>query len=92
VLSELGARAEFRLRISGPLGRVTGTFTAMSVEQALRRLVEDHELMLIYSASPGEDARPKLIQADVFASTTDRHYRLLVLSLLLFSYQPFGLG
>jgi HEAT repeats len=69
VLSELGARAEFRLRISGQLGRVTTTFTAMSVEQALRRLVQDHELMLVYSAPPDESVRPKLIQADVFAST-----------------------
>jgi hypothetical protein len=28
VLPELGARAKIRLRISGPLGRVTATFTA----------------------------------------------------------------
>ena len=69
VLSELGARAKIRLRISGPLGRVTATFTAMSVEQALRRLIQDHELMLIYSAPPGEGVRAELIQADVFAST-----------------------
>src|SRR5687767_5454595 len=33
VLSELGARAEFRLRMSGQFGRVTDTFTVMSVEQ-----------------------------------------------------------
>lgn len=69
VLSELGARAEFLVRTSGPLGRVTAMFTAMSVEQALRRLVQDHELMLVYSTSPDESVRPKLIQADVFAST-----------------------
>lgn len=68
VLSELGTRAGFGLRTSGPLGRVTATFTAMSVEQALRRLVQDHELMLVYSAASNESVRPKLIQADVFAS------------------------
>jgi hypothetical protein len=68
VLSALGARAAFGLRISGPLGRVTTTFTAMSVEQALRRLVQDHELMLVYSAPPDESVRPRLIQAGVFAS------------------------
>lgn len=69
VLSELGARAEFRLRMSGQLGRVTTAFTVMSVEQALRRLVQDHELMLVYSVPPDESVLPKLIQADVFAST-----------------------
>ena len=69
VLSDLGARARVGLKISGPLGRVTTTFTAMSVEQAFRRLVQDHELMLIYGALPGEGVRAELIQADVFAST-----------------------
>ena len=44
VLAQLGARAGFRVRTSGSLGRVTATFTATSVEQALRRLVQDHEL------------------------------------------------
>lgn len=68
VLSDLGARARVRLRISGPLGRVTTTFTAMSVEQAVRRLVQDHELMLIYSAPPRAGSRAELIEADVFAS------------------------
>jgi hypothetical protein len=69
VLLALGARAEFGLRIFGPLGRVTTAFTAMSLEQALRQLVQDHELMLVYSAPPDESVRPTLIQADVFAST-----------------------
>ena len=69
VLSELGARAGFRVRTSGQLGRVTATFTAMSVEQALKRLVQDHELMLVYSAASNESVRPTLIQVDVFAST-----------------------
>ena len=69
VLSELGVRAEFEVRISGALGRVTATFTAISVEQALKRLVRDHELMLIYHAPPGGSVLPRLIQADVFAST-----------------------
>jgi len=54
VLAPLGARAGFRVRTSASLGRVTATFTAVSVEQALRRLVQDHELMLIHS--PASDA------------------------------------
>jgi len=69
VLAQLGAQAGFRVRTSGSLGRVNVTFTAMSVEQALRRLVQDHELMLLYSAASGASVRPTLIQADVFAST-----------------------
>ena len=69
VLAQLGARAGFRVRTSGSLGRVTAAFTAMSVEQALRRLVQDHELMLVYSAASIASVRPTLIQADVFAST-----------------------
>jgi hypothetical protein len=68
VLAQLGARARFRVRTTGSLGRVTATFTAMSVEQALRRLVEDHELMLVYGAASNASVRPTLIQADVFAS------------------------
>src|SRR5580765_4636349 len=68
VLAQLGARAGFRVRTSGSLGRVTDTFTAMSVEQALRRLVQDHELMLVYSSASDASVRPTLIQADVFAS------------------------
>ena len=69
VLAQLGARAGFRVRTSGSLGRVTDTFTAMSVEQALRRLVQDHELMLVYGSVSSASVRPTLIQADVFAST-----------------------
>jgi hypothetical protein len=69
VLAQLGARAGFRVRTSGSLGRVNVTFTAMSVEQALKRLVQDHELMLVYSAASKASVRPTLIQADVFAST-----------------------
>jgi len=69
VLAQLGARAGFRVRTSGALGRLTATFTAVSVEQALRRLVQNHELMLVYSAASNASVRPTLIQADVFAST-----------------------
>jgi HEAT repeat protein len=69
VLAQLGARAGFGVRTSGSLGRVTATFTAVSVEQALRRLVQEHELMLLYSAASDASVRPTLIQADVFAST-----------------------
>ena len=68
VLSQLGARAEFQLTTMGQLGRVTTAFTAMSVEQALRRLAADHELMLVYGVPTGDPGGPKLIQVGVFAA------------------------
>ena len=58
VLAQLGARAGFRVRTSGALGRLTATFTAVSVEQALRRLVQDHELMLVYGAAVQRERQP----------------------------------
>ncbi len=69
VLSELGARADFRVTTTGQLGRVTTTVTARSVEQALRQLVQDHELMLVYTGPTADSANPKLIQVDVFAAS-----------------------
>jgi hypothetical protein len=52
------------------MGRVTAEFSALSVEDALRRLVQDHELMLVYSAGrPEQGARSRLVRVDVFAQS-----------------------
>jgi len=42
------------------------------VEGALRQLVQDHELMLVYRAPAGEHGPPQLLQVDVFAGTPSR--------------------
>jgi hypothetical protein len=72
VLSALAQQAGFQLTISGQLGRVTAAFTRASVEEALRRLVQDHELMLVYGAPAGGHGPSKLLRVDVFASTASR--------------------
>ena len=71
VLREVAERADFHLEISGPLGRVTAAFTAASVEEGLRRLVQDHELMLVYRRGEGS-AEPTLFEVQVFASGAPR--------------------
>ena len=54
VLREIAARAAFELgTMSGELGRVTVTFTGVSLEEGLRRLAPEHELMLVYRAPSG---------------------------------------
>jgi hypothetical protein len=68
VLAQLAEQVGFRLTSDADLGRVTASFTVGSVEQALRRLVHDHDLMLVYSPSPG-DAGGTLTHVEVFAST-----------------------
>jgi hypothetical protein len=67
VLTRLAEQAGFRLTTDADLGRVTASFTVGSVEQALRRLVHDHELMLVYSPSPGQSGGT-LTHVEVFAS------------------------
>jgi hypothetical protein len=69
VLTVLAEQAGFRLTTDADLGRVTAAFTVGSVEQALRRLVHDHELMLVYSPSHGRPGGT-LTQVEVFASPT----------------------
>ena len=69
VLAQFGARAGFRVRTSGSLGRVTATFTAVSVEQALRRLVQDHELMLLYSPASERERSPNAHPGGCLRST-----------------------
>jgi len=68
VLAELAEQAGFQLTTDAELGRVTAAFTVGSVEQALRRLVHDHDLMLVYSPSSGQTGGA-LTQVEVFAST-----------------------
>ena len=67
VLSALARQAGFQLTITGQLGRVSASFTRASVEEALRRLVQNHELMLVYGA-PAGDGPSRLLRVDVFAS------------------------
>ena len=67
VLAELAEQAGFQLATDADLGRVTAAFTVGSVEQALQRLVNDHELMLVYSASRGQTGGA-LTHVEVFAS------------------------
>src|SRR5262245_45960348 len=65
VLSKLAELAGFQLTTRGELGRITATFTVPSVERALQRLAQDHELMLIYGRSGG-GADPDLTEVAVF--------------------------
>src|SRR5688572_4995409 len=67
VLAELAGQAGFQLTTDADLGHVTTAFTVGSVEQALRRLVQDHEIMLVYSPSPGQTGGA-LTHVEVFAS------------------------
>jgi hypothetical protein len=67
VLTQLAEQAGFRLTSDADLGRVTASFTVGSVEQALHRLVHDHELMLVYSPSRGQPGGI-LTHVEVFAS------------------------
>ena len=68
VLREIATRAAFDLRTSGQLGRVTAAFTGVSLEEGLRRLAPEHELMLVYRA-PSGGAAPTLVEVRVFAGT-----------------------
>jgi hypothetical protein len=71
VLGQIAARGGFRLKTAGPLGPVTIAFANLSLERALRRLVRDHELMLVYGAAPaGEGSR--LVEVSVFAASPSR--------------------
>ena len=68
VLREIATRAVFDLRMSGQLGRVTATFAGVSLEEGLRRLAPEHELMLVYRA-PSGGAAASLVEVRVFAGT-----------------------
>ncbi len=67
VLEQLAEHAKFRLRTKGDLGRVTADFSVPTVEQALRRLAGNHELMIVYARpAAGDRSRPTPIQVAVF--------------------------
>jgi hypothetical protein len=68
VLKQISERAGFELRTKGPLGHVTATFTAVSLEDGLRRLVQAHELMLVYAAGESNRAGGGLLEVQVFAA------------------------
>jgi len=70
VLLQAGDAAGFHLTITGELGLVTAAFSARTVEDGLRRLVQDHEMMLVYRPVRGEPA--KLMEVQVFASAPGR--------------------
>lgn len=70
VLHRVGEAAGFHLTTTGELGLVTAAFSARTVEDGLRRLVQDHEMMLVYRPVSGEPA--KLMEVQVFASAPGR--------------------
>ncbi len=72
VLQRIATLAGFQLTTEGSLSRVTAVFTGVSLEEGLRRLVQDHELMLVYRA-PGEGgAGGDVVEAHVFAGSPSR--------------------
>lgn len=72
VLQQIAASAGFQLVTTGPLGRVSAAFRGLPLEDGLRQLVQDHELMLLYQ--PASDGRPEgiLAEARVFADVGAR--------------------
>jgi hypothetical protein len=72
VLQQIATRAGFQLTTSGQLRRVTVVFTAVTLEEGLRRLVQDHELMLVYRQAEVGRAAGKLVEVHVFAASPSR--------------------
>jgi hypothetical protein len=68
VLQEIARRAGFHLTTSGQLRRVTAALTGVSLEDGLRRLVQDHELMLVYRPAERGGAAGALVEVHVFAA------------------------
>ena len=72
VLQQVADAAGFHLTTTGELGHVTMAFNARTVEDGLRRLVQDHEMMLVYGPA-GRNAGPAvLVEVQVFASGSAR--------------------
>jgi hypothetical protein len=67
VLQDIATRAGFKLTTSGRLGRVTASFEGVPVEQGLRRLTRDSEVVLVYGTpergSPGSLAEVRVFGA-----------------------------
>jgi len=69
VLQEIATRAGFQLTTSGQLRRVTAVFTDVSLEEGIRRLVQDHELMLVYRPADVDGTGGTLVEVHVFAAS-----------------------
>jgi hypothetical protein len=72
VLEQIALRGGFQLRATGQLGLVTAAFDDLSLERALRRLVRDHELMLIYGGPADAAGEASLLEVAVFAAPPSR--------------------
>jgi hypothetical protein len=75
VLQDIATRAGFKLTTSGRLGRVTATFDGVPVEQGLRRLARDNELVFVYGtadrASDGGLAEVRVFGASSREASSD---------------------
>jgi hypothetical protein len=69
VLFQVAKAAGFHLTTTGELGRVTAAFSASTVEDGLRRLVQDHEMMLVYGPARRSAGPAVLMEVQVFSST-----------------------
>ena len=72
VLHQVAEAAGFHLTTTGELGRVTAAFSARTVEDGLRRLVQDHEMMLVYRPASAGGGAAVLMEVQVFSSTPGR--------------------
>ena len=66
LLREIATRADFELTTTGQLGRRSAILTDVPLEEGLRRLLQGHELMLIYRPA-GVRGAPRVVAAHVFA-------------------------
>jgi len=67
VLALVAERAGFELKSSGNLGRVTASLSGVPVDEGVRRLAQEHELVLVYRrARPGQGST--LAEVRVFAA------------------------
>ena len=69
VLQQVAEAAAFHLTTTGELGLVTAAFSARTVEEGLRRLVQDHEMMLVYRPAGAGRGPAVLTEVQVFSST-----------------------
>jgi HEAT repeat protein len=72
VLHQVAEAGGFHLTTTGELGRVTAAFSARTVEDGLRRLVQDHEMMLVYRPAGVSGGPAVLTEVQVFSSTPGR--------------------
>lgn len=71
LLRQIAARAGFRLDTVGALGRVSMAFTSVPLDEGIRRLTRDHELMLVYGSQGPAD----LVEVRVYARAPTRSTR-----------------